>query len=138
MPSSEHEQVLASVPILSRLSGRQRARLVDASRVIEHPAGREVAAEGEGALALHVILAGTALVSVNGVEKRTLHEGEYFGEISLIDGRPRSATVTALEPLTCLAVPHLTFKKLIDDDPACARDMLVLLCERLREAESIR
>ena len=132
---SEHDSTLVAVPILAGLSRRQRSKLLDHSRVVRHPAGRAVAVEGEGALALHVLLTGTALVTVGGVAKRTLSAGDHFGEISLIDGRPRSATVTAGEALTTLAVPYLAFQSLLDDDPTCTRELLTVLCARLREAE---
>jgi CRP-like cAMP-binding protein len=136
MSSSQHAEALAAVPIFAGLSKRQLTKLLDASRVVEHATGREVATEDEGALALHVVLAGSATVSVHGVEKRTLAAGDHFGEISMIDGKRRSATVAAAEPLTTLAVPHLAFQGLLDDDPTCAREMLVVLCARLREAEA--
>lgn len=136
MSSSEHDQALAAVPIFAGLNKRQRSRLLDASRVVQHAPGREIATEDEGALALHVILEGSATVSKGGLEKRTLRAGDYFGEISMIDGQRRSATVAAAEPLTTLAVPHLAFQSLLDDDPTCAREMLKVLCARLREAES--
>jgi CRP/FNR family cyclic AMP-dependent transcriptional regulator len=83
-----------------------------------------------------VILDGTATVSKAGVDKRTLGAGDHFGEISMIDSKRRSATVTATEPLTALAVPHLAFQSLLDDDPTCARETLMVLCARLREAEA--
>jgi len=103
---------------------------------VQHPAGKVVAAEGDGALALHVVLDGTATVNVSGLDKRTLSTGDYFGEISLIDGKPRSATVTATTRLTTLAVPHLVFQSMLDDEPTCARGLLTVLCARLREAET--
>ena len=132
---TEHDSTLATVPIFAGLSRRQRSRLHDGSRIVQHPAGKEVATEGEGALALHVVLDGTALVTLGGHEKRTLGAGDYFGEISLIDGKPRSATVTATERMTTLAVPYQVFQSLLDDDPTCARGLLTILCARLREAE---
>lgn len=136
MSSSEHDQALAAVPIFAGLSKRQRSRLLDASRVVKHDAGREIATEDQGALALHVILEGAATVSKAGVVKRTLGAGDHFGEISMIDGKRRSATVTACAPLTTLVVPHLSFQSLLDDDPTCARELLKVLCARLREAEA--
>jgi CRP/FNR family cyclic AMP-dependent transcriptional regulator len=132
----EHDSTLAAVPILAGLSKRQRSRLHNGSRIVQHPAGKAVASEGQGALALHVVLSGTAMVSVSGHEKRTLAVGDHFGEISLIDGKPRSATVTATEPLTTFAVPYQVFQSLLDDDPTCARGLLTVLCARLREAEA--
>jgi CRP-like cAMP-binding protein len=132
----ENDSTLAAVPILAGLSKRQRSKLHDGSRIVQHPAGKAVAAEGGGALALHVVLNGTATVTVGGHEIRTLTIGDHFGEISLIDGKPRSATVTATEPLTTLAVPHQVFQSLLDEDPTCARGLLTILCARLREAEA--
>ena len=132
----EHDSTLAAVPIFAGLSKRQRSKLQDGSRIVQHVAGKEVASEGLGALALHVVLSGTAVVTVSGHEKRTLTVGDHFGEISLIDGKPRSATVTAIDQLTTLAVPYQVFQSLLDDDPTCARGLLTILCARLREAEA--
>jgi CRP-like cAMP-binding protein len=54
----------------------------------------------------------------------------------MIDGLPRSATVTAIEPLKAVAIPHVDFEGVIDDDPEFARHLLKTLCARLREAET--
>ena len=127
---------LAAVPVFAGLSSRHLGKLVDASRVTTHQAGHEIAKEGEGALALHVILDGTAEVDVHGRTKRRLGPGDYFGEISLIDGKKRSASVTAATDLHTLAVPHLAFQKLLESEPGFAAGLLTLLCARLREAEA--
>jgi CRP/FNR family cyclic AMP-dependent transcriptional regulator len=127
---------LARVPIFAGLSSRQLGRLADASRRTTHQAGHEIAREGEGALALHIILDGTAEVSVHGTPRRELQAGDYFGEISLIDGKKRSATVTASSDLHTLAVPHGPFQKLLETEPGFAAGLLTLVCARLREAEA--
>jgi CRP/FNR family cyclic AMP-dependent transcriptional regulator len=127
---------LAAVPIFAGLSQRDLGKLVDASRTTTHQAGHEIAKEGEGALALHIILDGTAEVSVHGNPKRELHAGDYFGEISLIDGRKRSASVTATSDLHTLAVPHGPFQQLLEGEPGFAAGLLQLICSRLREAEA--
>ena len=92
----------------------------------------------EGALGLgfHLILDGEATVSQGGTTLRKLGPGDYFGEISMIDGRRRSATVTAETPLRAAYVSHATFEELLDQDPGFARGLLKVLCARLREAES--
>ncbi len=138
MTAVEHDlhERIATIPLLATLSKKQRKRLLGESRKVTHNAGHAVAIEGAGSLALHVILEGSATVSVGGAVKRTLGVGDHFGEISLLDGRPRSATVVADGALTTLAIPHLAFKDILDDDPAVARSLLVVLCERLREADS--
>jgi len=132
------EEALAGVPLLTPLSVRRRRQLLDRSRVVDHEAGHQLAAEGGGALAMHVILSGSATVSIGGREVRTLRAGDYFGEISLIDGKPRSAAVTAAEPLRVLAVPYQAFQEMLDADPAFARQLLVVLCARIRDVPAPR
>lgn len=132
----ELEKLIADVDLFRDLSKGQIKRLVRPSHETSHPAGKAVATEGLGALAFHLILEGSATVSKDGRELRTLGPGDYFGEISMIDGRPRSATVTAVEPMKALAIPHLDFQQVIDDDPGFARHLLTTLCARLREAEA--
>ena len=127
---------LARVPIFAGLSSRQLGRLAGSSRRTTHHAGHEIAKEGEGAMALHILLDGTAEVSVHGRPRRELHAGDYFGEISLIDGKKRSATVTATSDLHTLAVPHGAFQKLLETEPGFAAGLLKLICARLREAEA--
>lgn len=127
---------LSEIDLFSGLSARHLKKVVKAGRTVNHEAGRQVAAEGLGALAFHLILEGRASVSIDGAEVRTLGPGDYFGEISMIDGRPRSASVRALEPLVTLAVSHVDFKALVDEEPAFASGLLTTLCARLREAEA--
>ena len=131
-----HEAVLANVDLFRDLSKAQLKRLASASTEVSHPPGKAVATEGRSGLAFHLIIEGSATVSKDGRELRTLGPGDYFGEISMIDGRPRSATVTALEPLKAMAIPHRDFEAVIDEDPEFARHLLKTLCARLREAEA--
>jgi CRP/FNR family transcriptional regulator, cyclic AMP receptor protein len=130
------EDMLAEVDLFSGLSRRQVRRLLDHGRTVPHESGKQISSEGFGSLAFHLILDGRATVSVGGTEVRTLGSGDYFGEISMIDGKPRSATVTATEPTNTLAIPHADFEELLADDGDFARALLVTLCARLREAES--
>jgi CRP/FNR family cyclic AMP-dependent transcriptional regulator len=130
------EDMLAEVDLFSGLSRRQTRKLLDRGRTVPHESGQTIAAEGLGSLAFHLILDGRATVSVAGTEVRTLGTGDYFGEISMIDGKPRSATVTATEPTTTLAVPHQEFERLLADEPDFARALLKTLCARVRDAES--
>jgi CRP-like cAMP-binding protein len=131
-----HEAVIASVDLFRDLSKSQLRRLAEASIEVSHPPGKAVAREGRGGLAFHLIIEGSATVSKDGRVLRTHGPGDYFGEISMIDGLPRSATVTAIEPLKAVAIPHVDFEGVIDDDPEFARHLLKTLCARLREAET--
>ncbi len=132
----EHDAFIGSVDLFRDLSKAQLKRLAETAIEVWHPPGKAVATEGRGGLAFHLILEGSATVSKDDRVLRTLGPGDYFGEISMIDGLPRSATVTALEPLKAVAIPHVDFEAVIDDDPEFARHLLKTLCARLREAEA--
>ena len=134
--SNNAEDRLAQIELFAGLSKRQLKKLVSESREVHHDAGHRVAEEGLGALAFHLVLDGEAAVQQGGRTLRTLGPGDYFGEMSIIDGKPRSASVEATSALTTLAVPHQSFQTLLHDDPAFARSLLVMLCGRLREAEA--
>lgn len=136
--SDDTATLLARIDLFSGLSSRQLGRLAGRPKEVHHPAGRTVSREGSIGLGFHLILDGEATVSQGATVRRRLGPGEYFGEISMIDGKRRSATVTAETPLRTLTVPHATFEELVDADPAFARGLLTVLCARLREAESAR
>jgi CRP-like cAMP-binding protein len=137
-PAIDPAATLAEIDLFSGLSSRQLTKVVKSARTVNHEAGRQIAAEGLGALAFHLVIEGTAKVSIGGREVRTLGPGDYFGEISMIDGRPRSATVESVGPLVTLAISHLDFLALVEAEPAFARGLLNTLCSRIREAEAQR
>jgi CRP/FNR family transcriptional regulator, cyclic AMP receptor protein len=126
---------LAATDLFEGLSKRALSHLVRAGREISHADGHEVIVEGAGAVGFHLIINGKARVTTGGAVRRTLGVGDYFGEISAIDGRPRSASVEAIENLKTFAVDPAVLNGLIDENPAFARKLLVMLCGRLREAE---
>jgi CRP/FNR family cyclic AMP-dependent transcriptional regulator len=136
-PPRTTEELLSGIDLFSDLSGRQLRKLAGLTKETQHEAGREVAAEGRNALGFHLILSGDATVMVGTTKVRDLHAGDYFGEISMIDGKPRSATVTASTPLNTVVLPHHVFQQLVEDEPAFARGLLTTLCARLREAQSV-
>jgi CRP-like cAMP-binding protein len=133
--ADELKTSLGSIDVFEGLSKKAITQLARNGRQIDHADGHEIIAEGAGAIGLHLITAGTARVTTGGAVRRTLGVGDYFGEISVIDGRPRSASVEAIEGLTTFAIAPAVVNGLIEDNPAFARRLLILLCGRLREAE---
>jgi CRP-like cAMP-binding protein len=133
--ADELKRRLAATDLFEGLSKRSLAQLVKAGREISHADGHEVIVEGAGAVGFHLITNGTARVTTGTAVRRTLGVGDYFGEISVIDGRPRSASVEAIENLKTFAIDPAVLNGLIDDNPEFARKLLVMLCARLREAE---
>ena len=128
--------LLSRIDLFAGLSSRQLNRLAERAKEVQHEAGRTVTSEGNIGLGFHLILDGSAIVTQGDRVRRTLGPGDHFGEISMIDGQRRSATVTADTPMRTLTVPHSTFEELVDQDPAFARGLLKVLCARLREAEA--
>lgn len=128
--------LLSKIDLFSGLSGRQLKKVIGRAREVDHEAGREIAHEGLGGLAFHLVLDGEVAVSIGGRPVRSLHPGDYFGEISMIDGKPRSASVEAVDQLTTLVVPHQEFLRLVDEEPTFAKSLLNLLCSRIRDAEA--
>jgi CRP-like cAMP-binding protein len=128
---------LGRVDLFAGLSKRALRRIADSGREVTHAPGHEVAAEGLGGHALHLILEGTAHVTVGGAARPDLGPGEYFGEISVIDGKPRSATVTAgPQGLRALAIPGVGFRATLAKEPEMAQALLVNLCARIRRIET--
>lgn len=130
------EQLLSTVDLFAGVPRRQLKKLVGLGRETEHRAGQALASEGLGALAFHLVLAGEASVHLDGKEVRRLQGGDYFGEISMIDGRPRSASVVAETPLRTFAINRTDFLALLDAEPSVGRSLLEGLCARLRAVEA--
>jgi CRP-like cAMP-binding protein len=127
-------KMLKGIDLFSGLTDEVITELIQAGSMIHTPPGREVVTQGDTDSGLQVILDGTVSVDVNGVRRDdTLGPGDYFGEISLIDGGRRSATLTAGEEgLETFAVSPLTFWPLIDRHPTLTRTLMKALCARIR------
>jgi len=82
------------------------------------------------------IIDGTATVRRNGRKIATLGKGQYFGELSLLDRRPRSATVVSETDMTLLVLDQRRFNGLLDAVPALSHKLLVAMANRIREADA--
>jgi CRP/FNR family transcriptional regulator, cyclic AMP receptor protein len=128
--------MLRSTDLFSSLSRRTLNKVAAQVQVTSHPAGKQITEQGGGGVGFHLITAGRATVTVGGQERATLGPGDYFGEIALIDGKPRSASVTADEDLSTLFLASWIFKPLLNDEPELAVALLHVMCARLRAAET--
>lgn len=127
---------LRSVTLFSAVPDKVLKRIAGNGRIVDHQENHEIVSEGDGGVGMHLILDGKAEVTVHGAARRTLGPGDYFGEIALIDGHRRSASVVARSPLRTWTIAQWAFGQLLDDQPGLARALLVGLCTRLREAEA--
>jgi CRP/FNR family transcriptional regulator, cyclic AMP receptor protein len=128
--------LLGRVPLFEGLSRKELEAILRSSSEVEHEAGHNIVTEGGGAAGFHLMLAGEATVLQGGREKRTLGAGDFFGEIALIDGGPRSATVRADTRVRTLSVTAWDFKPLLAEHPEMAHKVMVELCRRIRSAEA--
>jgi CRP-like cAMP-binding protein len=125
---------LGRVPLFSDCSKRDLELIARVVKDVSHPAGTVIAREGEPGVGLFVIVSGTAEVTIGGKKKTTLGPGDFFGEIALLDGGPRTATVTAISDLELLGLTEWVFRGLMQEHPSIALKTLQQMAGRLRNA----
>jgi CRP-like cAMP-binding protein len=126
--------MLSTVPIFEGLSKKELTEIHRAAKDVTHRQGHTLAREGEAGVGFFLILDGKAAVKVGERTVKPMGPGDFFGEISLIDGGPRTATVTAETDVRTLGITPWTFKRLIEQNPAIAAKMLKVMASRLRSA----
>jgi CRP/FNR family transcriptional regulator, cyclic AMP receptor protein len=127
---------LANVPLFSGCSKRELQTVARAVREIEHPVGEVIATEGAPGAGLFVILEGEAEVTIGGRTVTTLKAGDFFGEMALLDGGPRTATVTAATDMRLFALTAWVFRGLLAEHSSIAIHTLEAVAGRLRNATS--
>ena len=131
---SDWAEVLSTFPLFSGIAKRRLRKLARHSTVAEYGRGDMVIQKGTSADSLHIILSGSAK-ALGKPASRTLRTGDYFGELSLLDGTPRSATVIATSELHLMKLPRQTFLELTHD-PEISLQMLRTLGSQLRRLEA--
>jgi CRP/FNR family cyclic AMP-dependent transcriptional regulator len=126
---------LGETDLFSSLRGRALDAIASQAKLVHHPAGKQITTEGRSGIGFHLITAGTATVSVGNTELGQIGPGKYFGDISLIDGGPRSATITTDTEVTTIFIPTWNFTPILESEPEVARALLLVMCARLRAAE---
>jgi len=123
---------LAKVPIFSECTKRELNIIARASKEVPHKAGTVIAREGERGIGLFLILEGECRVSIGGKTKAKLGPGDFFGEVALLDGGPRTATVTATDDVRLLGITGWVFRGLLMEHPSIALKTLEAVAGRLR------
>ncbi len=126
---------LGKVRLFSACTNKELAHIGRAADEVTVAAGRDVVKEGATGHEFFMILNGEARVSRGGTEVATLKEGDYFGELALLDRAPRDATVTAATPMHLLVLGQREFSAVLDEVPGLAHKLMVGMARRLREQD---
>ena len=126
-------EMLASVSLFEGLSRKELRQIEAKSREVHFPAGATIVTQGDEGVGFHMILSGKARVVVNGRTRDTLGPGKSFGELSVIDRGPRTATVVAETDVTTMSLSSWQFMPILDRNPSIARKIVLELTRRLRD-----
>jgi CRP/FNR family transcriptional regulator, cyclic AMP receptor protein len=132
--ASDWAGLLASLPLFARIGKRRLRKIASLAQIQVFSPGAVVVEIGQPSNAFYLILGGSA--KVVGKSRRTLGIGDYFGEMGLIDGEPRSATIVAEGELQVMKLPRRPFLKLLSQEPQIATAMMAELAARIRTLET--
>jgi CRP-like cAMP-binding protein len=131
MPGAPLE-LLKTVPLFSELDDADLEKVARLFKRRHFASGETVTKEGSGGAAFFLIESGTAAITVKGKERPGIGAGAHFGEVALIDGKERSATITATTDLVCYGLTYWDFQPLVRENAAIAWGMLQSLTKLLR------
>jgi CRP-like cAMP-binding protein len=126
---------LGSIWLFSACPANQLRAIRRAVEEIDVEAGAVLVEEGTVGREFFFIVDGTATVKHGGRRVTSLGPGRYFGELSLLDRRPRNATIISETPMKLLVLEQRTFNGLLDSTPGMCHRLLVAMAGRLREAD---
>jgi CRP/FNR family cyclic AMP-dependent transcriptional regulator len=138
--TTQNVDFLATVPLFNGLDRTELEKFAEVTREKSYPKGSVILFEDDPGDSLFVVREGRVKVVLIGEDGRevilgVLGVGEYFGELSLIDDRPRSAHVIAMEDSNLLVLRREDFRKRVESSPSVAWSLLTELSRRLRRAD---
>ena len=131
-----HAEQLKKIPLFEGVSDADLRRIADSAKERRFEAGAAIVSAGEPGHGFYLILDGRLEVRKGGRTIATLGPGDYFGELALIRETPRTATVVAKDPTTCLALARWDFKGIVVSNPSIAIRLLETVANRLPDDEA--
>lgn len=136
-PRRPEVELLSRVPLFEGLSNAQLGRVAALAEQSTYNAGRVIVRKGDPGRAFYVIVEGRAGVVkgkiVTARREAELRRGDFFGELALLDGGPRAATVVASSPLTTIRIERSALRRLLREEPGLALTMLEGMARRTRK-----
>ena len=124
-------ELLKHVPLFERCTKKELREIASIADELQVPAGKALAVEGASGREFLVVVEGSAEVRRRGRKVNLLGDGDLLGEIALVTGRPRTASVTTLEPTRVLVLTERDFRRLMRELPSIQAKVLHALAERL-------
>ncbi len=134
LAATHREAIIQGCPLFTGLDAVGVAAMARVGQEVEFPADRPIARQGEIGSGMFIIVDGGVRVVRDGEIVTHLGPGEFFGELSVLDGAPRNATVTTDVPTTCLAIATWDAERVMREEPGVALALLRVLAGRLRGA----
>lgn len=125
--------LLGKTGLFSELSSRELMAIARAGKEVRRDEGATLAQEGEGGVGFFLILEGDASVSIAGRPAGVLTVGDTFGEVALLDGGPRTASVTASSPVRLFGLTQWAFTRVVKEHPTVALKLLQTLAGYVRK-----
>jgi CRP/FNR family transcriptional regulator, cyclic AMP receptor protein len=132
---SQLVDVIQKVPLFADLSKRHLDLIARQVDQVEVKDGQTIVRQGENGREVVILVAGNVRVERDGKRIAEMGPGDFFGEMALLDGKPRQASVIAEENGTILVIHSRAFGPLLDTVPGLGRKMLAALCGRMRELQ---
>jgi len=133
LTSVERLLFIRAVPIFKELRDDFLVRLASVMNELSFPTNHTIFTEGKEGRSLYIVVSGRVRVHLENRELANLEQGACFGEMSLFDAEPRSASVTTLESCECLMLTQIQLYDAIDETPEIAINIIRLLSRRIRE-----
>jgi CRP-like cAMP-binding protein len=133
--SKETIELLSSVPLFSVVTQKDLRAIAQRFTVREISVGKHLTDEGKYGREFFVVLSGVARCEVGGRTIRLFERGSFFGELALLAGGPRSATIIAETPMVVLALDRRDFTRLLWSSPSVTMKILRSVAERLQQAD---
>jgi CRP-like cAMP-binding protein len=132
MRKTEIVAALKDVPLLRGLSDKELTGLARFVREDTFKAGEDIVTEGDSGGPFYLIISGEARAIVDGRSRGLIGPGQSFGEISLIDRGPRSATIRASTEVMTLAISSWNFLSMLEENWKLAHKIMIELCRQIR------
>jgi CRP-like cAMP-binding protein len=132
LTSIERLLLVRGVPIFKELRDEFLVRLASIMNEVSYPSGKMIFAQGQEGRSLYIVIGGRVRVHLEDRDLAILDKGSCFGEMSLFDAEPRSATVTAISGCDCLILTQQQLYEAIDETPDIAVNIIRLLSRRIR------